>query len=281
VEQLLSDYCLIQRLHPEVEERDNFFVFKLRAWCAWPELLPASIEIHAIEPPIVGGDDSTTCTLTYLVAISVTHVGGPPAGHPPPPPPPANADGDEDRDHQMRRQQHARLGPPPFSARRPVHACLGPRASADSSIDGVVDALAPPATSGVAPAALHDSAKNEVIEIGAINGASSPVKRFEAATVDIAPTAAAFSGDTSSAEPAFVASVIGVAHEELGHINYSGCAGSLVDAVMHTSPGEDMLEDVAHEEIPEIRGATSLASAACNARAPGTADFSSSSWAVI
>jgi hypothetical protein len=72
-EQLLGEFCMLQELHRDTEEHLDFHSFKLSAWCARPELIPMSMDLHIVEPLLANGDDTVTIrTLIYLIAISVS-----------------------------------------------------------------------------------------------------------------------------------------------------------------------------------------------------------------
>ena len=116
VEQLLSDYCLVQVLHQDTEERLDFHSFKLTAWCIWPELVPESMDLHIIEPLVAAADDPVTArTLFYPIAISVSPAELPPVARPLAPSPPDSPD-DDDRDHDLSKRRHRQRTPPSSSS---------------------------------------------------------------------------------------------------------------------------------------------------------------------
>ncbi|KAJ1255928.1 hypothetical protein BS78_K134900 [Paspalum vaginatum] len=105
-ELLLNDYCLVQGLHPDTEERHDLQTFKLQAWCAQLELIPECMHLHIVEPLIVDGmEPAEIRTLVYPIAILVSVVARPPVQHPPSPPAPTNFDDDRGHDQYKRRRR--------------------------------------------------------------------------------------------------------------------------------------------------------------------------------
>jgi hypothetical protein len=136
-EHLLNEFCLIERLHQNTADNVKFFSFQLTAWCTRPESLPASLDLHVVEPITEVGEELIR-TLVYPITVSVIRCGNSSVGLPPPPPPPDNPDGDREHDRSKRRRRH--LPPPSCSARGLVHELLGSRGRVDLAAGGAIDA---------------------------------------------------------------------------------------------------------------------------------------------
>ncbi|KAF8669884.1 hypothetical protein HU200_051063 [Digitaria exilis] len=124
-ELLLSDYCWIGAVHPEVAERRD--VFKVMAWSSSPALIPPGLDLELVEPPAhVEDHQPAKRTLVYSVTFPVAPAGRAEDTADPPPPPPAAAGG------RRRRWRRRSRSPPDASAthdvpRASVHDRLGPR----------------------------------------------------------------------------------------------------------------------------------------------------------
>lgn len=88
MEQLLDDYCLIERLHQDTEDSVDFFTFKQTAWCARPESLPAFMDLHVVEPLAAAGEELISLhILIYPISVKVISRRQPLAGLPTSPSP--------------------------------------------------------------------------------------------------------------------------------------------------------------------------------------------------
>lgn len=145
-ELLLSDYCLLQGLHPDTRAVVDMSAFMLRAWCFGSRNLPVSLDLH-VEESSVAGEDSTLFprTLVFPISVSEHRLDSPPMDAPPSSPSAGASDEDLDRDH--RRQQPRRWDPPQSSSRAPFHTRLGPCSGSGMSSGEPVDALALPSPS--------------------------------------------------------------------------------------------------------------------------------------
>ncbi|XP_037418478.1 uncharacterized protein LOC119282311 [Triticum dicoccoides] len=76
-EELLGSSCLIESLAPETESRDDLSLFKLRAWCVDPEVIPACHRLWVPEPPMLGGNQEGCCpSLRQLLEYPILiHIG--------------------------------------------------------------------------------------------------------------------------------------------------------------------------------------------------------------
>lgn len=54
MELLLNEFSLVHRLHADTKGGVNLGEFKLDAWCARPELLPSSMDLHVVELAVEG-----------------------------------------------------------------------------------------------------------------------------------------------------------------------------------------------------------------------------------
>lgn len=91
-----------------------------------PELIPASMDLHVVEPQEVAAGDAqvTTRTLYYPIAISVSLADLPPVARPPPLSPPDNPiDGDSDHDLSKRRRRRQRGSTVFLASGGGLHAC--------------------------------------------------------------------------------------------------------------------------------------------------------------
>ena len=105
-ELLLNDSCLIQGLHPDIAECRDLDVFKLKAWCAHPELIPRKMDLHVVEPMVIALEEpAVTRTLIYPVSISVSVASQSQLQQSPPPSPPAHSEEDSDHDLSKRRRR--------------------------------------------------------------------------------------------------------------------------------------------------------------------------------
>lgn len=95
MELLLNGFSLVHRLHADTEGGVNLGEFKLDAWCARPELLPSSMDLHVVELAVEGMLIPRTLVYPILVAVSDSEQSTP---NPPSCPPlPANSDDDSAR----------------------------------------------------------------------------------------------------------------------------------------------------------------------------------------
>jgi hypothetical protein len=116
------------------------FVFKLRAWCFEPGILPISLDLHAEEPPVDVKDGALfPRTLVFPIAVSVCPLDLPPVDAPPSSP--ATGTSDEDPDQECCRQLPRRRIYSQSFARAPVHTSLE-QAGPDTSSGGPMAALA-------------------------------------------------------------------------------------------------------------------------------------------
>jgi hypothetical protein len=106
--------------------------FKLDAWCARPELLPSSIDLHVVEPAVEGMLIPRTLIFPNLVVVSVS--GQSTADPSSSPLPSANSD-----DDGARKRRRGRHSPPSASTRGPAHARLGPRVNINSTAGGPIE----------------------------------------------------------------------------------------------------------------------------------------------
>jgi hypothetical protein len=51
VDHLLDDWCWIEKLHQDTISRRDYS-FRLNTWCTQPELVPSSMELTVVEPPM-------------------------------------------------------------------------------------------------------------------------------------------------------------------------------------------------------------------------------------
>ncbi|KAF8736050.1 hypothetical protein HU200_014397 [Digitaria exilis] len=49
-ENLLNPYSWPQMLYPNTRDREDYFVFRLSAWCFRPQSFPRSRDLHVVEP---------------------------------------------------------------------------------------------------------------------------------------------------------------------------------------------------------------------------------------
>lgn len=74
-EHLLDEWCWIRNLHPDTINRRDYSSFKLIARCFRPELIPASIDLVIVEPPVLVVEDPLVKRgLEYPVEITVSPV---------------------------------------------------------------------------------------------------------------------------------------------------------------------------------------------------------------
>ncbi|CAN6342069.1 unnamed protein product [Urochloa humidicola] len=73
-ELLLSDYCWIGGVHPDVADRRD--VFKVVAWSATPAQFPLELDLEIVEPPAAADEQGPAKrTLLYSVKLSASPVG--------------------------------------------------------------------------------------------------------------------------------------------------------------------------------------------------------------
>jgi hypothetical protein len=91
-------------MHQDTISRRDYSSFHLKAWCTQPELVPSSMELAVVEPPVrVQEEMSSKQTLGYKIGILVHSA--------PPPPPraprplPLQDDSDEGPSRRRRRLQ--------------------------------------------------------------------------------------------------------------------------------------------------------------------------------
>ncbi|CAD6239004.1 unnamed protein product [Miscanthus lutarioriparius] len=51
-EHLLDEWGWVRELHPATIDRKDYSVFRLKAWCSQPELIPTTLDLDIVEPPI-------------------------------------------------------------------------------------------------------------------------------------------------------------------------------------------------------------------------------------
>jgi hypothetical protein len=71
-EALLGPYCLIQGLHPNSIGVEDMSVIKLKAWCRFPDRLPEMLDLHVVEPAVLGEDGHwVPRSLVFPVAVKI------------------------------------------------------------------------------------------------------------------------------------------------------------------------------------------------------------------
>jgi hypothetical protein len=128
-EHLLGDWCWIEELHQNTISRRDYSSFRLKAWCTQPKLVPSSMELAVVEPPVrVQEEMSSKRALGYKIGISVHSVPPPPPRAPRPLPPRDDSDQGSSR-HRRRLQgspeSNLNSGASGSTSRPPVHARLG------------------------------------------------------------------------------------------------------------------------------------------------------------
>jgi hypothetical protein len=126
--------------HPDTRDALDMFVFKLRAWCFEPRILPISLDLHAEEPPVAVKEGALfPRSLVFPIAVSVRRLDLPPVNAPPPSPVAGTSDEDPDQDC-CRQLPRRRIYSQSF-ARAPAHTRLE-QAGPGTSSGGPMDALA-------------------------------------------------------------------------------------------------------------------------------------------
>jgi hypothetical protein len=143
VESILYGLCLIQDIHPSSFDDNNRAVFKLRAWCPVPAMLPSFVDLHVEEPPVVFEVDSSyPRSLVYPISVLASCVDGRPVLETNLSPPSLPDHSDDDRDIVQRKRRHANRD---LTVRASIKSCLGQRVSINVGKGGLVDSLALPA----------------------------------------------------------------------------------------------------------------------------------------
>jgi hypothetical protein len=165
--QLLDEHCLIRDVHPDSAEGGDLSVFKLRAWCDEPELVPAELDLLAEEPQLGASDfGCSPRTLVFPITVRVFRSNVILGRSPSPPPPPPFSGDDREQNHDKRRRDLHSI--PTAPARRPVHARLGPSVRADSAPGGTSATVALPVPLGAETTA---SASPPLVRLGPCGGA--------------------------------------------------------------------------------------------------------------
>ncbi|CAD6204738.1 unnamed protein product [Miscanthus lutarioriparius] len=177
-EHLLDEWGWVRELHPATIDRKDYSVFRLKAWCSQPELIPTTLDLDIVEPPIQVEDfPPVKRALRYEIKIAVsasTSFGM----EDDPPSPPLHDDSDQGR-RRRRRQAPA----------SPESVALGSGASGDQGaevedpIDGA-NSAAPEATQ----AAASQPVEPEATRVPSLSPASSlPVAIDDPAALVILP----------------------------------------------------------------------------------------------
>jgi hypothetical protein len=143
VESILYGLCLIQDIHPSSFDDNNRAVFKLRAWCPVPAMLPSFVDLHVEESPVVFEVDSSyPRSLIYPIAVLASCVDVRPEIETNLSPPTLPDHSDDDCDIVQRKRRHANRD---LTGRASVKSRLGPRVSFNVGKGGPVDSLTLPA----------------------------------------------------------------------------------------------------------------------------------------
>jgi hypothetical protein len=169
VESLLFGLCMIHEILPSSFEDNNRAIFKLRAWCPVPTLLPSIVDLHVEEPPVAFEVDSSyPRSLVYPISVLASClddrlVRETILSHPPLP-----DQSDDDRDIVQRKR---RFGFHDLTVRASVKSRLGPRVSISADKGGPVDSLALPI---VLDAELMAPGMGPLISASLMIGSSGP-----------------------------------------------------------------------------------------------------------